>query len=497
MAENHQWTDASSSHDATLFDRPRQREGKVPFHVMFLQGISALPGQHKDWAFNTLLLLFYSQVLGLPATYVSGILAIALVFDAVSDPVVGALSDSYKSRWGRRHPLILCSAVPVCVSMYALFSPPETLCGLALAAWLLVATVVLRVSFTFFAVPWGAIGAELSTDYSERTKVIAYRMFIGGFGGVIFIAGIYELFPASDEYANGLFNASNYQGFAIVIAALMLLWSLLSGLTTLNQVKYLPQPKSRVPTVTFPELLARLRDGLSNPNFRVLFVATLIISSAIGTGLVFDTYMNTFFWEFGPDELRWFGLSFLGMAVAIFTIVPLQQRFEKRDILLFCLVVMTFLQISKVALRFGGLLPPNGDPLLLPILVSHTCLLAFFGFVVLMMYASMIADVADEQELQNGLRQEGVFSGGISLSGKFTSGFGLILGGILLEHAIQMPTGLTPGDVDGGILFKLAITDGIIVPALNLVPLMLLLRYTLTRDRVAEIQEVLQARRAV
>ena len=80
----------------TLFSRRQTRSGLLPFWVKFCQGISALPGQHKDWAFNTLLLLYYSQVLGLPASYAAMVLALSLVIDAISDPMVGAFSDNFR-----------------------------------------------------------------------------------------------------------------------------------------------------------------------------------------------------------------------------------------------------------------------------------------------------------------------------------------------------------------------------------------------------------------
>ena len=96
------------------FNRSQRRVGHVPFWIKFAQGFSALPGQHKEWAFNTLLLLYYSQLLGMSATLAAGVIAISLVFDAISDPVAGAFSDSFRSRWlGRRHPLMLASIIPV------------------------------------------------------------------------------------------------------------------------------------------------------------------------------------------------------------------------------------------------------------------------------------------------------------------------------------------------------------------------------------------------
>tara|TARA_A100001035_G_scaffold229338_1_gene190963 strand:- start:580 stop:2031 length:1452 start_codon:yes stop_codon:yes gene_type:complete len=475
--------------------RAEHRAGKVPLWTKFAQGFSALPGQHKEWAFNTLLLLYYSQVLGLPASAASIVIAISLVFDAISDPMAGAISDSYRSKFGRRHALMLMSIIPSCGAMYALFAPPDHLSAAALAAWLLVSTITLRVSFSFFAVPWGAIAAELSEDYDERTVIIAYRMLIGLIGGGLFIFFVYGIFPASEKFANGLFDSRNYQPFALIISALMFAWMTLSTVATLDQVKYLPQPASEVPTVAPSEMLLRIIEALKNTYFQVLFFATLVASAVLGTGQVFDTYMNTFFWGFGPTELKWFSLAILGMLLTILTIQPLQARFEKRDLVLFAIVSVSVLQVLKVSLRFAGWLPDNGDPLLLQILVFHALVTGYFVSLTLMMFASMMADIADHQELQNGLRQEGIFSGGIAFSGKVTTGFGLIFGGLLLDLVIVFPTGLQPGEVAQDVLVRMAIIDGIIMPALNAIPFALLLNYKLDRASVQQIQSQLYARR--
>ena len=477
------------------FQRAEQRVGRVPFWTKFAQGFSALPGQHKEWAFNTLLLLYYSQVLGLPASTASIVLAISLVFDAISDPMAGAFSDSYRSRFGRRHALMLMSILPSCGAMYALFAPPEDLSTAALAVWLLVSTVTLRVSFSFFAVPWGAIAAELSEDYDERTVIIAYRMLIGLVGGGLFIFFIYDAFPASENFENGLFNPRNYQPFALMVSALMFVWMTFSTVATIDQIKYLPQPSSEVPKIAPTEMLLRIIDALKNTYFRVLFIATLVASAVIGTGQVFDTYMNTFFWGFGPAELKWFSFAIFGMLITILTIRPLQARFEKRDLVLIAIVSVSVLQVLKVSLRFVGWLPENGDPLLLQILVLHALFTGYFVSLTLMMFASMMADIADHQELKNGLRQEGIFSGGIAFSGKVTSGFGLILGGLLLDLVIVFPTGLQPGEVAQDVLIRMAVIDGIIMPALNIIPFLLLLKYKLNRAAVQEIQKQLNARR--
>ena len=481
----------------TRFVRPVPRVGKVPFFIKLVQGTSALPGQHKEYALNALLLLYFSQVLGLSALLVGIVLAISTLIDAVSDPVVGSISDNLKSRLGRRHPFILFSILPTTLSIYALFAPPDGLTNLELSIWLFTWTIVLRLSFSFYAVPWGAIGAELSDDYGERTQIIAYRMMMGVFIGSLTIAQVFlPLFPSSEQYPNGLLNPDHYKLFAVVISSLIFFWMTLSSVCTLGQIKHLPQPTEFIERMTVRDSLHRVFESLKNKNFQMLFFGTLLASAILGTGQVFDTYMNVFFWEFPTEDMAIFPYAaIVGVIVALLTIVPLQAKFEKRDIFMTCLLMGSLLQILKVAARFFEILPENGDPLLLQIFFIQSSLGAFFAFIFLMMFASMIADIADEQELNNGLRQEGVFSGGITFSNKATSGLGAIIGGFLLESVIQMPVGLVPGEIEYPTLVRLAVIDGIVMPSLMIIPVVLVSKYSLTRETVGSIQKKLAAQR--
>jgi Na+/melibiose symporter-like transporter len=104
------------------------------------------------------------------------------------------------------------------------------------------------------------------------------------------------------------------------------------------------------------------------------------------------------------------------------------------------------------------------------------------------MFASMVADVVDEQEAQVSRRQEGVFSSAIGFSAKATTSLGLILGGFLLDYVVAFPRGTQPGEVESATLIRLAVTDGIAVPILFALPIYLLSRYTLTRERLTQIQ---------
>ena len=148
------------------------RSGPVSLTTKLLQGVGALPDTYKNFAFNTFLLFFYNQVLGYPATLASAALGIALCFDAVTDPMVGSFSDNLRSRLGRRHPLMYLSALPLALSLYFVFVPPDNLSSTVMFVWLMFFAIAVRTSMTLFLVPWSAMMAELSTDYVERTDIV-------------------------------------------------------------------------------------------------------------------------------------------------------------------------------------------------------------------------------------------------------------------------------------------------------------------------------------
>jgi len=90
-----------------------ERGQPLSFSTKLFQGIGAIPDTVKNWSFNTFTLLYYNQILGMDAFLVSLVLAVAIVFDAITDPIVATLSDNSRSKWGRRHPLMLIASLPL------------------------------------------------------------------------------------------------------------------------------------------------------------------------------------------------------------------------------------------------------------------------------------------------------------------------------------------------------------------------------------------------
>jgi glycoside/pentoside/hexuronide:cation symporter, GPH family len=482
------------------FRRASERQGRVPTRARVFQGIGALPDTFKNFAINTFLLLYYNQVLGLPAFYVSLALFAALLVDAVTDPIVGSYSDSFRSRLGRRHPFMYAAAVPLGVCIYLLFSPPPMPADLPretlLLGWLAFFVIATRVCMTFFYIPWSALFAEFSDDYQERSAIVSYRFFFAWVGGISFSFAVYSLvFPGSAEYPLGQLNPHSYGNFALVLAICVVTAVLVTTHFTRDQIPYLMQPQGDARPFNLRRVLTDVGMALGNRDFLMLFCAVLASSVVIGTHNAFEIYMRTYFWGLDTASLRWLSLGFTGALLAFLTILPLQNRFDKKYLLVGCSVLLLVQGMLLVGLRFLDVLPANGAPALLWLLVADAIVRAYLATTALIMFVSMVADTLDLQELNTGQRQEGVFNSAIAFSSKATTGVGLLLAGALLDAVILFPPGGPGVAVDADVVMRLGIIDGFVVPLFNVVWMTLALRYSITRERHTEVREHLTLRR--
>ena len=472
----------------------------MPVSTKIFQGIGALPDTYKNFAFNTFLLLYYNQVLGIRAVVASAAIMVALIIDAITDPIVGSFSDNLRSRLGRRHPLMYASALPLGLSLYLVFSPPAGFTEWQLCAWLATFAIGTRVAMSFYLVPWNALFAEFSDDYAERSSIVTYRYFAGWTGGLLFtIAAWTYIFPSSAEFTKGQLNPAAYHVFAPVLALLVTAAVLITTHFTRSEIPYLLQPTSTPEPFSLQRVFGEVLLALRNGDFLVLFMTLLLASAIGGTVEALNIYMQTYFWGLNGEQLRWFGLAFFGFLAAFSMMPVLQARFDKKRLVIVGLLFLVANGVAVIGARFIDLLPPNGSPALLPVLIANEIVRIAVATVVGIMFISMIADALDAQELNTGRRQEGVFSAALSFSAKATSGLGILLGGIILDYVVAFPRSVngTPVTVDPSTVRLLGWIAGIALPLLYLFPFSLIARYKITREMHAEIRKQLDARHAV
>lgn len=229
---------------------------------------------------------------------------IATTIDAFTDPMMGSISDHWKSRWGRRHPFMYASALPLAGSFYLLFNPWVTGDG-PLFIWLLVFTVLTRLSMTLYHVPHLALGAELTKDFDERTSIAAFRMIFGASGWLIVAGlGFGYFFAASDQFSNGQLNPAAYPPFALLISVGIFVSIIVTCVGTQSLVPSLPKASGNGQR-GFKEIARETLGAFDNRSFRALVASFILISVPVGMNVALSLYLNTFFGSLPRPRCPW------------------------------------------------------------------------------------------------------------------------------------------------------------------------------------------------
>jgi len=448
-------------------------------------------------AMRLFLLFYYNQVLEVSGTLCGIALLVATIIDAVTDPIMGSVSDSWRSRLGRRHPFMYFSAVPLGVCFFFLFYPLVH-SEFALFAWLLVFSVLTRLALTLYSVPHMALGGELTTDYRERMSVVAIRLVFNIVGMMaVYGLGLGFFFAASEAFPNGQLNAAAYPSFAGWLALLAVISVLGTAWGTHQVIPSLSVPEESQGQ-TLKQMLLEVINALRNLSFRWLLIGWIIVSAPIGVGASLALYLNTFFWQISPQAMIPVLLMYpFAMGIGYLFAPALSRYIEKKQTLIWGPIGWAIFSIAPVCLYYAGLFPEPGTTMVVVGLSISSFLTGITVSQLPVAVESMLYDIADEQELESGIRQEGVFYGAHMFVSKASGGVGAAISGVALD-LIHWPVGehvKTAADIPPDTLFMLAMIAGPGL-AIGLLPaLWCFNHYTLDRQRHADILSKLEERR--
>ncbi len=443
-------------------------------------GFGAVANGAKSNGFNYLLLFFYSQVIGLPADWVSYGIFIALVFDAVSDPTVGYISDNLRSRWGRRHPFMYAAGLPVALAYYFLWSPPE-LSQQGLFVYFVCMAVLIRTAITFYEVPATALVAELTEDYDQRTAFVSFRYFFGWWGGLTMAVLAYLVFLP--ESKGGLQYVQGWQNYGLAASIMIFVSIYVSALGTHRHIPYLKQPPPRDAHngMSLARAIAELRETLTNRSFLVLFVAALFGAVAAGVSTTLSIYFTRHFWEFTTAQIGYLQFPyFLSAFLALFIAPWATRQFGKKHAAIGITTISVVMAPMPYLLRMAGWFPDNGTDLLFWGIMVFNAIEVTLVISSSILIAAMIADVVEDSEVSTGRRSEGIFFAANSFAQKAVNGLGVIVAGQILAF-VQFPTQAGLGEVPTETLFDLT---RIYVPTLwgfYLVAIVMLCFYRISR----------------
>ncbi|MBW2314413.1 MAG: MFS transporter [Deltaproteobacteria bacterium] len=476
--------------DATNDDR----QVTLPLRIAY--GIGSIADGAKNAAFNGFLVLYYTTVLGLPGTLSGLAIFIALCVDAITDPLVGSISDHFRSRWGRRHPFMYFAAIPMGLCFYGLFSPPDGLSEQQLFVWLTGFAIGVRLFLTFYMVPSGALGPEMTTHYDERTRLVAYRWLIGWAGALaIASAGWFVFFADREVVGDGRLDPANYSQLGIFAGVLVASAILISSAGTHSVIPRLRQPAADGPVFSFGGFARDAAAALKSHTLRMLLGSSLFSAAALGVAEVLGTYMNTWFWEFPSSNLGYLAaFQIIPLLIGFAMVGPVSRRWDKRKAAIGLALFAILWGPLPVLFRFAGIAPENGSPMLLAFIMGHGTFLIAAAIQIGILNSSMVMDATDEHEYESGQRREGTFIAVTTFTAKAVSGFGNFLGGVILD-LIDFPVGQVDaavGNVPEETIFRLGLIAGPGLVAFYLCSLWFITRMRLSRERYAEISHAIR-----
>jgi GPH family glycoside/pentoside/hexuronide:cation symporter len=457
---------------------------RVPLRTKVLWGCGGLA---DNFMFNTMTALgtlVYVNHFGLSPALAGMALGLPRIVDAITDPWVGNLSDQWRGRHGRRRPLMFFGVIGCALLLPLLWTVPFA--STASNPWhsnipflyIVVVGSLLATAYTFFVIPYTALGFELSPDYDERTRIVRWRMIIG-LGGSLAAGWLFRLAASErfEDLGTGAFWTT------VGVAAIVLVSGMLPVFGTPERPP--SQPPERL------HFAVALRDTLANAPFRILFIAyiTIIVALFSAQGIAPLLLQHH---VFGGDARAmgsfqgWLGTLAVGMSYgSIFLIGWISVRTSKRTAMM-----------AGLALALVGTLANYWamDPRW-PGMMFATAVVTFLGLQgCWLMVDSMTADVCDEDALRTGRRREGMFSAVKGFALKAAQGLTFGVGGAMAtwagyEAQTVSNSGLAP-DVAERMKFLLI---GFQAAGL-LLALVLMRAYPIDRERSEENRRRLRAR---
>ena len=457
-------------------------QAHVPLRTKVMWGFGGLA---DNFMFNTMTALgtmVYVNHFKLTPALAGLALGLPRIFDAITDPIVGNMSDNSKSRFGRRRSYMFVGVIGCVLLLPLLWTLPMT--ETAANPWysnvpflyIVVLGSLLALAYTFFVVPYTALGFELTPDYDERTRVVRWRMYIGLFGSLA--AGwLFRL--AADEYWPNLGEGAFW--VTVGVAGIVLV----SGMIPVFGCKEDLAVEGQEPIRFFEAV----RCTLGNRPFLILFFAYVTIIVALFSAqsiapLLLQHYV------FGGDAIRLGNyqgtLMTMGVALSYASILLIgwiSMRTSKR----FAMVCGLSLAFAGTAFGFVAI-----DPRW-PWLLFVSTFVAYLGLQgCWLMVDSMTADVCDDDELRSGRRREGMFSAVKGFGLKAAQGLTFGLGGYMATAAGYDPQLVEHSGLDADTAWKMKVALIGFQCAGLLVAMGIMWLYPISRQRAEETQRRLR-----
>jgi GPH family glycoside/pentoside/hexuronide:cation symporter len=416
---------------------------------------------------SALAMFYFVSVLGVPPATAGFLLFLSKLYDAVSDPLTGWLSDRTDSNAGRRRPWLFWGAIVSAVSFVAVFTVPFEGPGFATSAYILVALIVYTSGYSMFNVPYMAMPAEMTHGYHERSAIHGWRVMFASVGGFLSqsMAGFVLEVMGKDWDAHAAVGAL---GGALILASMLTAWAGTKGAPS--------YPRTDKPLPIREQLLGFLRNVPFQQILAIKLVQLIGVSASSG-GLMFFLVKVV--------DMPLTKLPLIGgpMVLAVLTCTPLLVKLSKQ-IGKRTAYVLSALLTGLVGMSWVYAVP--GEPDLLLVVRGFFNGIAFAGNVVFAM--SMLTDAMELDYHRTGQRREGMYSALYSFVEKLAAAVGPLVLGLALAGAGFDPK-TPPSEVTEEVRQAVLLSIAYIPAAMALLAIFILSFYRLDEDALRKLRE--------
>lgn len=389
-------------------------------------------------------MLFYTQVLGLSAAYAGIALSITTLWDAVTDPVMGHITDNTRNRFGRRLPYVFWGGLALAVSFFLLWVLPGKFSSASGIFWcVLLINLVVRTAVTVFVVPYTALGFEICPDYADRSRLQGVRYFINQMVNLVFGAGAWSMFfrdriAEDGSRIDGTLIQDNYLIMGAVLATVTFVAIVSCVLATRRYAtdsRSMPMEGNTL-SAFFKDMAGIFTDRLAWYVFGFFGVAQLAM--LLVSQIQMFTYVH--YMQFTSTEKTCVhGTGMVAFALGSICLSKLVARFDKKAAGYIGMIISLSGGLALFAVFSTGLIAPQTLWGSFPI---ATVLFGLFqGFwwggcgILVPLALSMIADISAINQHRTGALKDGSYSAVFSFFLKAATSFGLLITGWLVTWA--------------------------------------------------------------
>jgi len=397
---------------------------RISWRTALAYGAPGIGAGYMTLMLGLYVMKFATDVLLIAPAVMGIIFSVSRIWDAISDPLAGYLSDRTRSRWGRRRVWLAASLLPVGATFIMVFAPPTDLSGAGLVGWMAIAIIGFYSALTILLVPHLALGAELSTDYHERSRLFGMRHAFFTLGSILALVSFFFLIRAEQQSATAV-RALAFE--LAVFAALVMM-----GLIAFAAWRLRERPEYQSRPIAAP--LRAFADVWRNPHARLLIIVTFIENIGAAAIGVLTLYVAQY--VIGAPQWAPFVILcyMIPSTLSVPLWLPLARRFGKIRLWMFSMI-LTGLSFGAI---FGLLWIETLEARLAYIMVAAVLagLAAGCGGTIA---PSIQGDVIDWDEYTTGERKEGSYFAAWNFVFKSAAGVMLLLTGFMLDLSGFVP----------------------------------------------------------